>query len=335
MLFLKNILLLLLVSPIFCIDLILFKVFKKDCSNISYQFMIRFFIISGGISNSLINKFIKIKKKINFDKSDFKIDNLKVNKNIINLNTNGYCIDENFLENKNTDKIINRLKDLKGIYSGANVKNNVLSKFELKKNLNSTRFTYSSKELLEIPSIQELLLSDEILKTAQDYLNSLPVIDIVTAWWTFPTKKSDKQAAQFWHFDMDRPKWVKVFIYLNEVNIDSGPHCFISRSHLDNGINYNIRKQGYSRIEDSEIEKYYSNNDIKYISGKKGTLLFEDTRGLHKGLRVNKNSRLILQFQYSSCLFGSKYKKMLFPKTQTSLFKKMMSANPQMFSAFE
>ena len=134
---------------------------------------------------------------------------------------------------------------------------------------------------------------------------------------------------------MDRPKWIKVFIYLKDVDLDNGPHCFISKSHLDDGINYNIRKYGYSRIQDSLIQKYYSEEDIKYIVGKKGSLLFEDTRGLHKGLRVNKNSRLLLQFQYSSSLFGSKYKKISFPNNQTDLIKKMKKQNPLIFQAFK
>jgi len=331
MILLKNIFLLLLISPIFLVELILYKLFKKNCSNISYQFMIRFFSITGGLSNTLINNFIKENNKIIFDNS--KNEN---SENIIKkLNSNGYYINENFLENDKIENILNELKNLKGRYSGDNVEDTSISKFSVNKNLNSTRFTYESSDLLEIPLIQKLLLSDYILKTAQSYLNSLPIIDIVTAWWTFPTEKNDKHGAQFWHFDMDRPKWIKVFIYLKDVDLDNGPHCFISKSHLDNGINYNIRKHGYSRIQDRQIQKYYSEEDIKYIVGKKGSLLFEDTRGLHKGLKVNKNSRLLLQFQYSSSLFGSKYKKISFPNNQTDLFKKMKKQNPLIFQAFK
>ncbi len=335
MTFLKNIFLILLISPIFFTELILFKLFKKNCSNLSYQFIIRFFIITGGKSNTLINNIIKVRKKIYFDNSNNNLHNFKINNNIENLNINGFSINENFLENEKIENIKEELKKLKGRYSGDNVKDNSLTKFDLKQNINSTRFTYDSNDLLEIPSIQKLMLSDEILKTAQEYLNSLPIIDIVTAWWTFPTEKSDIHGAQFWHFDMDRTKWIKVFIYLNDVNIDGGPHCFIAKSHLDNGINYNIRKRGYKRIEDSLIEKYYSNDDIKYIMGRKGALLFEDTRGLHKGLRVSKNPRLLVQFQYSSNLFGSKSMKMLLPKNQTDLFKKMKKSNPLIFQSFK
>ena len=335
MLYIKNIFLLIVLSPIFLIELTIYKISKKNCSNISYQYMIRLFAITGGYSNTLINNFLKEEKNIDFDDVKPFSDNLDIDRSIKELNLNGYNINENFLEDEKIENILNRLKNLNGRYSGDTVKDNDLYKFDFIKNKISTRFTYESNDLLEIPELQKLLLSDDILKTAKLYLKSLPIIDIVAAWWTFPTEKSDNYSAQFWHFDMDRPKWLKVFIYLNDIDLDNGPHCFISKSHLNNGINYNIRKYGYSRIQNNLIEKYYSNNDIKYITGKKGSLLLEDTRGLHKGLRVKKNSRILLQFQYSTSLFGGESEKLLFPKNQTELFKKMRAKNPLMFQAFK
>ena len=335
MLLLKNILFIFLLSPIFFIELIIYKIFKKNCSYISHQYIIRFFSLTGGRSITLIDNFIKEKKKISFNNTNKNFNNFSINNTIKELNFNGYSINKDFLEDDKIEKIINHLKNLNGRYSGDTVSNNSLSAFNLERNKISTRFTYESNDLLEIPLIQKILLSDDILKIAQEYLNSLPIIDIVTAWWTFPTEKSDKHGAQFWHFDMDRTKWLKVFIYLNDVNMDNGPHCFISKSHQDSGINYNIRKLGYSRIKDDKIEKYYNDEDIKYIVAKKGSILFEDTRGLHKGLKVNKNSRLLLQFQYSTSLFGSKFKKLSLPRHQTALFKEMKEKNPLMFQGFE
>lgn len=335
MLFIKNILLLIVLSPIFLIELAIYKIFKKNCSNISYQYMIRLFVITGGYSNTLINNFLKEEKNIDFVDIKLFSNNFDIDRSIKELNFNGYSINENFLEDRKIENILNQLKNLNGRYSGDTVKDNNLYKYDFIKSKISTRFTYESNDLLEIPELQKLLLSDDILKTAKLYLKSLPIIDIVTAWWTFPTEKSDNHSAQFWHFDMDRPKWLKVFIYLNDIDFDNGPHCFIAKSHLNNGINYNIRKHGYSRMQNNLIEKYYSNNDMKYITGRKGSLFLEDTRGLHKGLRVKKNSRILLQFQYSTSLFGGKSKKLLFPKNQTELFKKMREKNPLMFQAFE
>ena len=335
MLLLKNIFLLFLLAPIFIIELVVFKISKRNCSNLSHQFLIRLFTITGGFTNDLINNFLKENKTIDLANTKFNSGNININKNIKELNINGYYINEKYLDDVKIENILNKLKHLNGRYSGDNVNDNKIYKLNLKQSENSARFTYESDDLLEIPEIQNLLLSSDILKTAQMYLNSLPIIDIVTAWWTFPTDKSDEQSAQFWHYDMDRPKWLKLFLYLNDVNLDNGPHCFVAKSHLNNGINYNIRKYGYSRIQNNLIEKYYSNNDIKYITAKKGSLLFEDTRGLHKGLKVKKSSRLLLQFQYSTSLFGATSKKLLFPQTQTELFKKMRAENPLIFQAFK
>ena len=41
--------------------------------------------------------------------------------------------------------------------------------------------------------------------------------------------KVDEHAAQMFHFDMDRPKWLKFFIYINDVNEKNGPHFFIPK----------------------------------------------------------------------------------------------------------
>ena len=44
-----------------------------------------------------------------------------------------------------------------------------------------------------------------------------PVIDNISAWWSFPAATPDKNAAQWWHFDLDRPKWLKFFFFSNRL----------------------------------------------------------------------------------------------------------------------
>ena len=330
----KDIVYLILFSPIFFIELINYKLFKINCSRLSHQYLIKLFMFSGGWSNDLIHNFTR--KKLNFENEKFFLSNKKEFNNRINdLNNWGFYKEETFLTGESIDKILIKLKSLKGKYSGDKIADDNLYELNPNHKLRPARFTYETSDLLEIPEIQEILLSDKILKTANLYLKSIPIIDIVTAWWTFPTIETDKKAAQFWHFDMDRSKWLKVFIYLNDVNLDNGPHCFIKKSHLNNGIDFKIRKKGYNRLEDSIIDYHYSKNDIEYIFGKKGAILFEDTRGLHKGLRVKKDSRLLLQIQFSSSLFGGKLNPIQSPKNQIDKFQNMKKNNPIMFQAFE
>lgn len=330
----KDIAYLILFSPIFFIELINYKLFKINCSRLSHQYLIKLFIFTGGWSNDLIHNFIR--KKANFENEIFFLsDKTEFNNHINDLNNLGFYKEENFLTSENIDKILIKLKGLKGKYSGDKLADDNLYELNLYHELRPARFTYETSDLLEIPEIQEILLSDKILKTANLYLKSIPIIDIVTAWWTFSTIEADEKAAQLWHFDMDRSKWLKVFIYLNDVNLDNGPHCFIKKSHLNKGIDFKIRKNGYQRLDDSIIDSHYSKNNIEYIFGKKGTILFEDTRGLHKGLRVKKNSRLLLQFQFSSSLFGGKLNPIQFPKKQIDKFKDMKKKNPIIFQNFK
>ena len=41
------------------------------------------------------------------------------------------------------------------------------------------------------------------------------------------------------------------------------------------------------------------------VTGKKGTIVALDTRGLHKGKRLNKGDRFIMQFEFTGNLFGA------------------------------
>ena len=94
---------------------------------------------------------------------------------------------------------------------------------------------------------------------------------------------------------------LKFFIFLNDVDENIGPHFYVPKSHKNSGIVKEIRYRGYERIEDNIVHKNY--NDIKLMTAKKGTLLIEDTRGLHKGSVVKKNYRCIAMIQYNNSNF--------------------------------
>ena len=113
---------LIILSPIFFLELILYKLFKIKCSNLSHQYMIKLFVITGGLSNQLIHKFTKEKKKINLDASNF---DLKSSKNIENhikdLNYLGYSKEESFLSEEEIKQIKFKLKNLKGKFFGDHI----------------------------------------------------------------------------------------------------------------------------------------------------------------------------------------------------------------------
>lgn len=155
------------------------------------------------------------------------------------------------------------------------------------------------------PEIRELMLDPGVLAFAQDYLGAPPIVDICASWFSFPVRRASVEAATMFHFDLDRVKWLKVFYYLNDVHLNNGAHMFVPRSHRDGAIPRELLARGYTRLADEEVEAHFPRESWKAIEGPIGTILFEDTRGLHKGIPLVEGHRLVLQFQYSVDLFGA------------------------------
>lgn len=170
----------------------------------------------------------------------------------------------------------------------------------------SIRFDYDGSDLISNSLLQELVFDESILKFAQEYLGSAPILDLVAMWWhTTYSNSPDKEAAQWFHFDMDRLKWIKFFFYITDVDANTGPHTFIAKSHRRLGIPYKLRNKGYARLTDDEVAASFEPEQYKEFTGKRGTLIVEDTRGLHKGKHCISGDRLLFQLEFTSSVFGT------------------------------
>jgi hypothetical protein len=175
-------------------------------------------------------------------------------------------------------------------------------------NLLGHRYDFSGHDIVNNADVQRLMADHSLLAVAQSYLRCKPVLDVMGMWWhTAFGEEPDAEAAQFYHFDMDRIKWVKFFIYLTDVGPENGPHCFIEGSHRTGGIPAELLEKGYSRLTDAEVSANYSDDRFVEFTAPRGTIIAEDTRGLHKGKHVRKGDRLMLQLQFSNSLFGGYY----------------------------
>lgn len=173
-------------------------------------------------------------------------------------------------------------------------------------NPHSPRYQFDTSDLVNYPIVQSIMFDDSLRRIAAGYLGTKPILDLIAMWWSAPFKqKGTSQSAQMYHFDMDRFKFIKFFFYLADVHTDNGPHCYIQSSHIR--IPKEIRKD--RRMNDDELKNYYSAERFKEFTGKKGTILAVDTRGLHKGKPLVSDSRLLLQIQFSNSLFGTVYQR--------------------------
>ena len=107
------------------------------------------------------------------------------------------------------------------------------------------------------------------------------------------------------HFDSDHNRFLKVFLYLDDVNFDNGPHIFIPSTNMFNRKSLHPSLQYDGRISDSSILK----NGLlpRILTGIRGTLIFADTHNLHRVSSVSASlERNIVQLQFVDSLFGAK-----------------------------
>jgi hypothetical protein len=168
----------------------------------------------------------------------------------------------------------------------------------------ATRYDLAESRIFELAELQQLATDVTLMAVAQAYLGCRPVNDLVAMWWSAAHGGGpSSEAAQLFHFDMDRLKFLKFFVYLSDVDADRGPHVYVDASHARKPKA--IRRDG--RIPDDEIIGHYGADAILELTGDRGTILAVDTRGFHKGKALETGDRLLFQVEYANSLFGVPY----------------------------
>lgn len=297
---------------IFLFGVIYFTLTKRNFTQ-GFASLRYLFVLSNGKINDFSSKVIRFFiPKYKITKTGGVLGELSKNdiENIVSdIETNGFHVFENKLKDNDVNDLVRFATETKVSYLDFNQKHISYSKekvlFDEKSTL-SPRFQFNNKELFENDTIKKLVFDNSLMAIANSYLNTKPILDLAVMWWSIPfDSKAENKAAQMYHFDMDRFKFIKFFFYLNDVTTNNGPHCYVRASHK------RLPKQILEdrRIKDEEVAKYYSGEDILELTGEKGSIIAVDTRGLHKGKPLVDNKRLLFQIEFSNSLFGAYYNK--------------------------
>jgi len=101
---------------------------------------------------------------------------------------------------------------------------------------------------------------------------------------------------------------------------------------MDNGLPFSLRSKGYTRLDDSQVDTVFPSASWKVFTGPIGSMIVEDTRGLHKGKHVEQGDRLIFQLQFTSSLFGKAIERIEIDRSDVGDKLKMaMEASPSIF----
>ena len=165
----------------------------------------------------------------------------------------------------------------------------------------AVRYEVPEEDAMASPAAQRVVADESLLAVAQAYLGAAPVQDLVTMWWSVAAGgPASSAAAQQFHFDLDRLRFVKVFVLLTDVDDDTGPHVYVTGSHRSTP--QHLRRDG--RHADAEVEAAFP-GAARHITGPRGTVFLADTSGLHKGLALRRGHRLVFQTEYATSLFGA------------------------------
>ncbi len=193
------------------------------------------------------------------------------------------------------------------------------------------KYDFEQQRLIANPVIQRLLADRTLLSLAYRYLKAPPINDLIAMWWSAPFgSRASSEAAQLFHFDLDRIKFLKIFFYLTDVNSEKGPHMYVQGTH-------EARPPGFfedRRFGDDEIVAAFRSEEIVELVGPVGTIIAVDTIGLHKGKALTTGSRLILQFEFTNSLFGAPYERPSLPEVSIEDLRQALAELPDVFQRF-
>jgi hypothetical protein len=180
-----------------------------------------------------------------------------------------------------------------------------LKQVDKKKFLMSYYGTSNSDKPLDLKNpFFKLYLSRNLLQIVCCYLGYIPKLHEVYIEKTIPVGESLPTFSQNWHRDPEEKKTLKVFLYLNDVTIESGPFTYILKSQPTAKSIYSkmfAQKLPHGSYPDSRsIELLTSSADHYVATAPKATLIFCDTAGLHKGGYATKNERIMSTGFYPS-----------------------------------
>jgi hypothetical protein len=132
----------------------------------------------------------------------------------------------------------------------------------------------------------------DLVDLVASYFGCTPVLDSIQAWWSYPGNDTAKEAENF-HRDNESIRFLKFFIYLTDVDSETGPHVLVE------GSSSSPKLTMLRRLSDNEVETEFGAERIKCIFGKAGDAFIEDTFGIHKGQLPKSKRRLLVQFRYS------------------------------------
>jgi hypothetical protein len=147
-------------------------------------------------------------------------------------------------------------------------------------------------------AINRLASHPEILRVVSNYMGMLPILHRVNLLYS-PNDEVVEASSQFFHLDPEDVIMTKIFVYVEDVDPDSGPTTVLPADRstiVRRAIDYRNE-----RVPDEVIAEHGGAEHLIEAVGRAGTLAFLDTcRCFHMGSRKAARPRYVIMIQYQT-----------------------------------
>jgi hypothetical protein len=145
--------------------------------------------------------------------------------------------------------------------------------------------------------------SRRMLDVANTYLGLWSKLQYVDLWYSRPQPdEADRVSSQRWHRDFNDRRIVKTFLYLVDVDEGTGPFQYVPGSAPGGrrGDLWPWKPLGQNYPPEDELERQLADDGARVFTGPKGTLLFCNTAGFHRGGFATVRPRVLATATYAS-----------------------------------
>ncbi|MBH8561033.1 phytanoyl-CoA dioxygenase family protein [Nostoc sp. CENA67] len=158
---------------------------------------------------------------------------------------------------------------------------------------------YKLEDTINIPHVLELANNQRILTIIEEIFGAKPTISMIHIWWLLSgfDAHANSNERYFTHpgeFHRDVDDWseIKLFIYLTDVDEDSGPHAYIKKSHT-------WLLPPKTRDLDINNPDFPIKDNLIKLTGEAGFAWLENSYVLHRSLVPKNKHRLIVAVTYT------------------------------------
>lgn len=147
-------------------------------------------------------------------------------------------------------------------------------------------------------------LEPVVLGIVNRYLGMYARLRFFNVWHNFASD-SEPRNSQLWHRDPEDRYILKMFVYLSDVDEEGGPFVYAPGTHGYGRINTvpeSFGEEGTSarRSNDDQMNSVVPKENWIKAVGPKGTIVFADTRGYHKGGLPRHHDRIAYNCMFTS-----------------------------------